>query len=216
MVENNDDWPGPELNPRRPGQSLDPDPRRNDGQFSMASCAVPVPLDPQFSLATCAYFGPVVDAENMPAPKFKSEKWDRRILREGEKLRRKQLKAEAKAQELLKQIIGLEQWRTYRRSNRVVLKPKNHFWIIGNYFEEYKKAKPFNGKPDVIRIDNDKKLHVTLFCVAQAGGENTPFTDKVIFFASHLIDNEKMFVEMANRIGERTFKTIKESAIWAI
>jgi hypothetical protein len=199
---------------RRPS-IIDARPEQTDGQFSVASAECQVDLINQFSMATCA----IMNVSHHPIPpgsmpEFKSEKWDRRTLREEKKLERKQLKAEAKAQELLKQIIGLDQWRIYRRSNRVILKPKNHFWIIGNYFEAYKKAKPFDRKPDVIRIDNEKKMHVTLFCIDQAGGENTPFTDKVVFFASHLIDDEKMFVKTANRIGERTFKTIKESAIW--
>lgn len=197
MVENDDDWPRPV----------------NNGQFTDASIACQVGRLDQFSVATCAYIGDIQHPENMPD--FKNQKkTDRRILREQKKLDRKRLKAEAKAQDLLKQIIGVDQWRIYRKTNRVILKPQKHFWIIGDYFGRHHKAKPFFGKPDVIRIDNNKKLHITEFCVDQAGGENTPFTDKVIFFASHLVSNEKEFIKTVNRIGERTLKTIKESAIW--
>jgi hypothetical protein len=181
--------------------------------FTVASVACQVGRLGQFSLATCAYIGSVVDAEYIPD--FKNQKkTDRRILREQKKLDRKRLKAEAKAQDLLKKIIGIDQWRIYRKTDRVILKPQKHFWIIGNYFGRLNKAKPFFGKPDVIRIDNNKKLHITEFCVDQAGGENTPFTDKVVFFASHLISNEKEFIKTINRTGEKTLKTIKESAIW--
>jgi hypothetical protein len=61
-----------------------------------------------------------------------------------------------------------------------------------------------------------KILYATEFCVDQAGGGHTPFTDKVIAFASHLANDEKEFVKTINRIGELKFKTIKESAIWSV
>jgi hypothetical protein len=141
-------------------------------------------------------------------------KSEKQIERDQKKLKRKQLKSEAKAQDLLKSMIGGDQWRVYRKTNRVILKPNSHFWIVGNYMGKYNKFDPFTGKPDVIRIDNKKKLHVTEFCVDQAGGDNTPFTDKVIAFASHLANDEKQFVKTINRIGELKFKTIKKCAIW--
>ncbi len=70
----------------------------------------------------------------------------------------------------------------------------------------------FCSKPDVIRIDNVDKLHYTSFCVAQNGGGPTPYTDKVISFATHLINDEKAFVKSINRIREDTLEKMPECA----
>ena len=133
-----------------------------------------------------------------------------------EKRKRKQLKSEATAQELLKELIGVKQWEVYRKTNRVILKPNKHFWIIGDIFGNYKKEYPFNGKPDVVRIDNPNKLCCTSFCVAQGGGDDTPYTDKVVSFAVHLIEDELSFFKTGNRIGEKKFNKMKECAVWEI
>jgi hypothetical protein len=129
------------------------------------------------------------------------------------KLARKSLKAEAKAQELIKELAGTEQWEVYRRTMRVITKPNKFFWIIGDVFGKYNKFQPFAGKPDVVRIDNDKKLYATSFCVDQRGGEETPYTDKVVAFLTHLIHDEKEFIKIGNRIDEHKFNKMKECAV---
>jgi hypothetical protein len=212
---------------------LNPDPK-----FTMASVAQcgERGLMSQFSVATCQIINidPMAAGETRMVPiEVKTEKSIARVEKQRD---RKRLKAEAKAQDLLRSIIGVEQWRVYRKTNRLILKPNSHFWIIGDYKDSYNKFKPFFGKPDVIRIDNAKKIYATEFCVDQAGGGHTPFTDKVIAFASHLANDEKEFVKTdkviafashlandekefvktINRIGELKFKTIKESAIWSV
>jgi hypothetical protein len=192
------------------------------GAFTLASAAHEAP-PMAFSAATCSYIGDIrtfdqaifPNGHEAPPIEPASPALVRRLERDREKGRRKHLKAEAKAQEMLRNFIGAEQWAVYRKTNRVIIKPNKRFWIIGNYFGHYNKATPFFGKPDVIRIDNDKKLHITEFCVDQSGGEQTPFTDKVIFFASHLCAAENEFIKLVNRIGERTLNEIKECAIWA-
>ena len=131
---------------------------------------------------------------------------------ERKELRKKELKAENKALLLLQNIIGSEQCDVYRKTHRIVTKPSNFFWIIGDMFNNFKEDKPFYGKPDVIRIDNEKKLHITSFCVDQVG-DRTPYTDKVITFATHLINDEKAFVKTINRISESTLKKIDECAL---
>ena len=86
--------------------------------------------------------------------------------------------------------------------------------MIGDVFGSFNKFHPFSGKPDVLRIDDPEKLYSTSFCVDQLGGENTPYTDKVILFAMHLINNEQSFVKTINRISKRKFNEIKECALW--
>jgi hypothetical protein len=163
-------------------------------------------------MATCSYFGQVVDAEYPPLahPIKMSDP------RQAERVKRKKLKAESRAQELLKQIIGVDQWRVYRKACRVIVKPGRHFWVIGNMFGNYDKFNPFGAKPDVVRIDNAKKLHITDFCVDQAGGDSTPYTDKVVTFATFLINDELGFVKTINRIGERTINEMKPCAVWEV
>lgn len=179
-------------------------------QFTTASCAGMI----QVSLSTCQ----MVDIDTMAMGQidrvYNEVKDEKRRVRNEKKLYRKRLKAEAKAQDLLKSMIGLEEWKTYRPTNRVILKPNKHFWIVGDYFGSYDKSKPFSGKPDVIRIDNQKKMHITTFCVDQFGGDDTPFTDKIIFFVTHLAADENLFVKTINRIGEKTLNSVKECAVW--
>lgn len=124
------------------------------------------------------------------------------------------LKSEAKAQDLLRDLIGKDQWAIYRKTNRVLVKPGKYFWMIGDVFGSMNKKNPFIGKPDVVRVDNPDKLYTTYFCVDQAGGDQTPYTDKVIAFATHLMADELAFFKMANRLGERNLKAMKECAIW--
>ena len=129
---------------------------------------------------------------------------------------RKPLKAEAKAQALLRDMIGYDQWRIYRKTNRIIVKPNNHFWMIGDVFGDYNKSSPFTGKPDVVRIDNAEKLYATNFCAIQLGGEKTPYSDQVMFFALSLISDEKRFAKTVNRINEKKFKKMKECAVWNV
>ena len=132
------------------------------------------------------------------------------------KLEHKPLKSESKAQELLRDLIGFDQWEVYRKTNRVLVRQGKLFWIIGNVFGSYNKFRPFIGKPDVVRIDNSDKLYATSFCVDQGGGEQTPYTDKVVTFATHLMADLKEFMKHANRIEEKNFNTMKECAVWEI
>lgn len=162
--------------------------------------------------ATCfAYVG---DMHNSTYA-FNAPEQPKRI-RNARKLERKPLKSESKAQELLRDLIGFEQWQAYRKTNRVLVQQGKLFWIVGDVFGNYNKFTPFSGKPDVVRIDDPKKLYVTSFCVAQAGREETPYTDKVITFATHLLADLKEFMKHANRLSEHTFNTMKECAVWDI
>ena len=130
---------------------------------------------------------------------------------------RKPLKAEANAQVLLRDIVGWNQWEVYRKTNRILVKPNKHFWIIGNVFGSYNKRSPFSGKPDVVRIDNPKKLYATSFCAVQSySSEATPYTDQVILFILNLIDDETLFLKTVNRMGEKKFNKMKECATWNI
>jgi hypothetical protein len=185
-----------------PQTSLATGPRNTDS-FSLATC---------FTAATCAYVGEYVNAHSLGPPPANN----RRHKKKSKKINRKQLKAEARAQMQLRQIIGAEQWAVYRKTNRIICKPKKYFWIIGNYFNTYNKFFPFSGKPDVLRIDNADKLQITSYCIDQASGNQTPYSDKIIFFTSHLAADEKQFLRMANRLSEKKLNRIKECAIWAI
>ena len=98
---------------------------------------------------------------------------------------KKQKKAENKAVKLLQNMIGPEQCDIYRKTHRIIVKPEKVFWVIGDCLNSFNDKQPFNNKPDVFRVDNAKKNHVTYFCVDQAGGGKTPYTDKVISFVSN-------------------------------
>ncbi len=131
---------------------------------------------------------------------------------------------------LLQQLIGMEQWRIYREANIVAVRGQ-HVWLIGDIFKSYNKFRPFNGKPDVVRIDKktprallDIVLHgykvargertpFTSFCVITRG-ERTPYTDKVFSYAVQCAHDEQAFYKMANRINESTFKKIPKCAIY--
>jgi len=152
-------------------------------------------------------------------PSFSSQQPLKKIKESSKAFRkrlRKPLKAEAKALVLLREMIGYDQWKVYRKTNRILVKPGRYFWMIGNIFGTYNKNHPFSGKPDVVRIDNPKKLHSTSFCVMQFGGEETPYTDKVLLFCLSLIHDEKDFVKTVNRTGEKTFNKMAECAVWDI
>ena len=123
-------------------------------------------------------------------------------------------KAENKAILLLQNLLGADQCDIYRKTKRVIVKPGKWFWIIGDAFDSYIEKDPFVSKPDVVRIDNPNKLHITTFCVDQRSGGPTPYTDKVIAFASHLMNNEKAFVRTINRIQEKTIGKMMECATW--
>ena len=151
---------------------------------------------------------------NFQAPTAKTN--FRKSRRRLNKVARKPLKSESKAQELLRDLIGWDQWKVYRKTNRVILLQGGLYWMIGDIFGNYNKATPFSWKPDVVRIDNPDKLYATDLCVAQGSGETTPYTDKVITFATHLMADEKEFMRHANRIGEMTFNKMKECAVWEI
>lgn len=125
-----------------------------------------------------------------------------------------QIQSEAKATQLLGDFVLSGQGNVYEKTKRVIACPGKHFWIIGNLTKSYHKDHPFSGKPEVYRLDNLKKLHVTSFCVAQKGSDPTPYTDKVIAFAMHLIEDEGAFIKTINRIRESTLKEIPECAVW--
>jgi len=128
---------------------------------------------------------------------------------------KKNKKAENKAILLMQNIIGSQQCDVYRKTYRVIVKPSKWFWVIGNVFDSYHEENPFYSKPDVIRVDNPKKLHITYFCVDQKGGGPTPYTDKVITFTAHLMNNEKSFVRTINRLGEKTLDEMPECALYS-
>lgn len=184
----------------------------------------PVNMMPTMICCTGAYIGRTIahigpglhnNTYNFQAPEAQQKRF-----KDSKKLDRKPLKSESKAQELLRDFIGTEQWKVYRKTNRVLVSQgsllKKHFWMIGDVFGGYNKFHPFRGKPDVVRIDNPTKLYTTYFCVDQSGGESTPYTDKVILFATHLSADLKEFMKNANRLGERTFNKMKECAVWEI
>lgn len=130
--------------------------------------------------------------------------------------KKKHRKAENKAVLLMQNMIGSEQCDVYRKFHRVIVKPNKRFWVIGNISNSFHKDLPFSGKPDVVRIDNAKKLHITWFCVDQNGGGKTPYTDKVITFASHLMNDEEAFVKTVNRVSEDTLDKMYECAKWGV
>lgn len=55
-------------------------------------------------------------------------------------------------------------------------------------------------------------MHVTTFCVDARHNEQTPYTDKVIAFVSHLLEDEKAFFKTANRLRECTLKKLPHMA----
>ena len=128
---------------------------------------------------------------------------------------RQQFKSEANAQQMLQDLIGLEQWAVYRKTNRVLVEGK-HFWMIGNVFGKYDKFRPFSGKPDAVRIDaKGKRTQATSFCVMTSSGE-VPYTDKVISFAIHCSDDEKGFYKTGNRIDEHVFNKLPQCALFSL
>jgi hypothetical protein len=163
------------------------------------------------------------------------------------KQRRAPFASECMAQQLLRDMIGFEQWKVYRRTNRLLVRC-THDWIIGNIFNSYNKFTPFSGKPDVVRIDSrmefrekagktffgllsekgQKRLGIkhkeakevikyqaTNFCVIMDNNpEPVPYTDQVIAFASHLVQDDKAFYKTINRLDEKTFNKIPECAVF--
>lgn len=125
-------------------------------------------------------------------------------------------KAENKAVLLLQNIIGVDQCDVYRKTHRVILKPENRFWVIGDVREMINEINMFTVKPDVIRVDNAEKLHVTFFCVHDASDVRIPYTDKVVTLASHLLADEKAFYKTCNRIKEETLEKMPECAMWGV
>ena len=137
---------------------------------------------------------------------------------------RKEFKSECKAQQLLRVIVGHDQWKVYRKTNLVAVKG-NFVWLIGNYFKTYDKFKPFSYKPDVIRIDKPKiwnhffKLNstpATSFCIQtnSQSQDRFPYTDQVVSFMVQCAHEEKEFYKIANRINEITIKTMPECALY--
>ena len=124
-----------------------------------------------------------------------------------------QQKAEKKALLLFQNLFGADNCDLYRENHLVKLKPGRFWWIIGDLEKSFDEKHPFNRKPDVARVDNWLKWHITLFCVDQAGSEPTPFTDKVIVFATHLQNDEKAFFRTINRIRETTVKKLPRCAV---
>jgi hypothetical protein len=179
--------------------------------YSAATCMMPL-MGP-FSVAPAACLDTTVYGGEIHHPSPGRKTWWSDPARQ-ERERRALLKSEAKAQQLLKEFVGVEQWRVYRRTNRVIAKPGKHFWIIGDVFGTYDKFHPFIGKPDVVRVDDVDKLYATDFCVMQSGGEKTPYTDKVISFVVHLVNDEPAFIKTINRMGEKKFNEMKECALW--
>ncbi|KKN27441.1 hypothetical protein LCGC14_0864560 [marine sediment metagenome] len=131
---------------------------------------------------------------------------------------RKPFKAESKAQEMLRDLIGFEQWQVYRETNRLAVSGTS-LWLIGNLFGSYRKNNPFSSKPDVARIDGKRLLksgwHATTFCIDPVRtGESLPYTDKVLTFAAACLWDEKGFKKTGNRITEVNFNDLPKSAIF--
>ena len=126
-------------------------------------------------------------------------------------------KSECNAQQLLREVIGFDEWAVYRRTNRLLVRGQRD-WLIGNIFGEYNKNRPFSGKPDVVRIDGKAKLnrkwHGTSFCVDPITREELPYTDKVLAFATNCLAEEKEFIKIGNRIGEKIFNKVPECAVF--
>jgi hypothetical protein len=133
--------------------------------------------------------------------------------------RRKRLKAECKAQQLLQLLLGMDEWKYYRKTNLVAVKGK-WIWLIGDVFKNYDKFSPFQGKPDVIRVDeqtsNPFKRVIksgkakegvigTSFCV-DCKDRDQPYSDKVAAFMVQCAYDEDGFYKMANRLREVTIK----------
>ena len=85
---------------------------------------------------------------------------ENKIIGFDEEQLKKNRKAEKKAILLLQNMIGAEQCDVYRKTFIVIAKPGKWFWAIGNIFKSYNEDNPFLSKPDVIRVDNPKKLHM--------------------------------------------------------
>ncbi|MFH1526280.1 MAG: hypothetical protein ABIG69_06440 [Bacteroidota bacterium] len=130
---------------------------------------------------------------------------------------RKPFKAESYAQQMLREIVGFDEWMVYRRTNRVIV-AGNYNWLIGNVLGNYNKFNPLLRKPDVVRLDGKRKIRkgwqATSFCIISESKEELPYTDKVLAFASHCLNDEKEFYKIANRIGEKIFNKIPECAIF--
>jgi len=135
------------------------------------------------------------------------------------KAQRAPYKSECKAQLLLRDLIGFEQWKVYRRTNRVIVIGK-HSWIIGNVFGDYHRSQPFLAKPDVVRLDGVRRWRghypSTSFCFLDRCNEPIPYTDKVYALVMNLINDEKEFLRTGNRIREQKLKTVPESAVYSV
>ncbi len=131
---------------------------------------------------------------------------------------RKPYKAEAKAQEMLRELIGFDQWRIYRATSRLLVNATNQ-WLIGNLFGHYNKLHPLNHKPDVARIDGKRLgrsgFHATTFCIDPVHvGEQIPYTDKVLTFASNCLWDEVEFKKTGNRIREMNFNELPRCGVF--
>lgn len=127
---------------------------------------------------------------------------------------RKPFKAECRAQMLMQEMIGMDEWRVYRRTARVRV-DGDFTWFIGNVLNGYDKFRPQGGKVEVMRIDGNvgENLLATTFCV-ETTGESVTWTDRVISMAAHCADDEKGFYKTANRIREHRLNGMPEAARW--
>ena len=167
-------------------------------------------LPNSFQASNCssaACIGPSAGMGLMPHQQFVQTTPSTRIRPE------EQQKAEKKALLLFQNLHGPDNCDLYRENHLIKIYPGRFWWIIGNLEQSFDEKNPFRGKPDVARVDNWLKWHITLFCVDQAGGEPTPFTDKVLTFVTHLQNDEKAFIKTINRIRETTVKKLPRCAV---
>lgn len=188
--------------------------------FTAPECFGPSPVedfrDQYCVLGTSTYFD-ISTNPIYPRTVLNHPKALRQQVAQAEKQRRKAFRAEARAQVMLREIVGFEQWQVYRRTCRVAIFGKWN-WLIGDVFGQYNRAYPMRSKPDVVRVDGRSKLsrryQTTYFCVEDRAGENIPYTDKVLAFAVHCLNDESGFYKLANRLGERSFNKVPECALF--
>ena len=139
---------------------------------------------------------------------------------------KKKLKAECKAQLLIQDIIGLDEWKKYRKTGVIGVYGKR-LWLIGDIFQKHDRFNPFVGKPGVVRVDQrftgriegpitGLKVPVTDFCIYAHSREQTPYSDKVISCVVQCAYDEKGFNKTANSMGERLLKKIPEHGAYDI
>lgn len=170
---------------------------------SASSALTPDSFFPDMVRDSIYYYTPLRESKRVNPKKLKKES-------------RKPFKAECRAQQMLRDIIGVDEWRVYRRTMSLAV-VGTYTWLFGNITGGWERRNPYGGHVGVYRVDGaspEGKCLLTSFCIAPRGWEQMPFTDRVMTLAMFCANDEVAFKNEANRTGEYKFNKPPVCAEW--